>query len=123
MKVSRKIRKVFNLYNLSIIACIILIIISLIIIFKPGKVISKSGIEIVQTGVNKDEQISEEDAKKAAVKQFRILGEKTELKDLKVVKIQRKDVEYYYITSAKNTLEISVMGGKIERVNSVLIEM
>lgn len=123
MGLLNKLKKKVNWYNIAIFICIILIIISVYIIIKPEKKISSTGIEIVQTGIKAGEEISEEDAKKAAVKQFKILGEKTKAENLKVEKIKREKEEYYYITSAKNSLEIRINGGIIERINSVLIEL
>ena len=122
MKVSRKLKRLFNAYNIAILICVILILGSLYIILMPNKKYDKNGIEIIQTGIEQSEEISEENAKKAAVKQFEKLGEKTKVEDLKSVKIRRGEIEYYYISSAKNTLEISVIGGKIERINSVLVQ-
>lgn len=116
-------KKKINWYNILSFICIILIIVSIYIIIKPEKKISSSGIEIIQTGIKDGEEISEEDAKKVAVKQFKILGEKTKTENIKVEKIRREKEEYYYITSAENSLEIRINGGIIERINSVLIEL
>lgn len=122
MKVLRKLKKVLNPYNIAILICVVLIIGSLYIILKPEKKITSTGIEIIQTAVEEDEQISEEEAKKVAVKQFKILGEKIKAENLRIEKIRREQEEFYYITSAKNSLEIRIKGGVIERINSVLIE-
>lgn len=122
MNISKKVKKVFNLYNIAIFICIILIIGSIYIIFKPEKKMTSDGIKIVQTGLKETEEITEEKAKKTAVKQFEILGEKTKVEDLKITKIRRKEEEYYYIKSAKNSLEIRIKGGVIERINTVLVD-
>lgn len=121
-KLSKKLKNIFNLYNIAIIACVILIAISVYIIFKPDKQISKNDVEIIQTDISETKEISEKEAKKVAQKQFKKIGEKVKLEDLECKKIKREQVEYYYITSAKNSLEITVIGGKIERINSVLVE-
>ena len=101
---------------------LILIAISVYIIFKPDKQISKNDVEIIQTDISEIKEISEKEAKKVAQKQFKKIGEKVKLEDLECKKIKREQAEYYYITSAKNSLEITVIGGKIERINSVLVE-
>ena len=121
-KLSKKLKNIFNLYNIAIIACVILIAISVYIIFKPDKQISKNDVEIIQTDISEIKEISEKEAKKVAQKQFKKIGEKVKLEDLECKKIKREQAEYYYITSAKNSLEITVIGGKIERINSVLVE-
>ena len=42
--------------------------------------------------------------------------------DLQVKKIQRSGEEYYYISSANNTMEIQISSGKITRINSATVE-
>ena len=95
------------------------------VIFKPdtkNTTTEKSNTktEIIKT---EEKEITEENARKLAKKQFKKLGEKNiKEKGLNVEKIQRKGEEYYYITSEKNTLEIKIDSGKITRVNSVAVE-
>lgn len=118
-----KLRRVINIRNIAIIICIILIGLSLYIAFKPeGEVTTPSGIKVVSTKVKSDENISEEKAKEAAVKQFKRLDEKVKKEDLSCQKIDRKGVEYYYITSPKNSLEIKIKGGRIERINTMPVQ-
>lgn len=129
MKVNKKftkiIKKIFRSYNLAIFGCIIVILASMFVIFKPdtkNTTTEKSNTktEIIKT---EEKEITEENARKLAKKQFKKLGEKNiKEKDLNVEKIQRKGEEYYYITSEKNTLEIKIDSGKITRVNSVAVE-
>lgn len=129
MKVNKKftkiIKKIFRPYNLAIIGCIIVILASMFVIFKPdtkNTTTEKSNTktEIIKT---EEKEITEENARKLAKKQFKKLGEKNiKEKELNVEKIQRKGEEYYYITSEKNTLEIKIDSGKITRVNSVAVE-
>ena len=129
MKVNKKftkiIKKIFRPYNLAIFGCIIVILASMFVIFKPdtkNTTTEKSNTktEIIKT---EEKEITEENARKLAKKQFKKLGEKNiKEKDLNVEKIQRKGEEYYYITSEKNTLEIKIDSGKITRVNSVAVE-
>lgn len=129
MKVNKKfrkiIKKIFRPYNLAIFGCIIVIFASMFVIFKPdtkNTTTEKSNTktEIVKT---EEKEITEENARKLAKKQFKKLGEKNiKEKELNVEKIQRKGEEYYYITSGKNTLEIKIDSGKITRVNSVAVE-
>lgn len=129
MKVNKKfrkiIKKIFRPYNLAIFGCIIVILASMFVIFKPdtkNTITEKSNTktEIIKT---EEKEITEENARKLAKKQFKKLGEKNiKEKGLNVEKIQRKGEEYYYITSEKNTLEIKIDSGKITRVNSVAVE-
>lgn len=124
MKISKKMRRIFNIYNLAVLLCIITIIVTLLIIFKPNnKKITSEGVEIVQAKLGSDEEISENDAKKLAIKQFKKIGESNiDEESLKVLKIQRKGKEFYYISSKENTLEIQILGGNITRINSVVVE-
>ena len=129
MEVNKKfrkiIKKIFRPYNLAIFGCIIVILASMFVIFKPdtkNTTTEKSNTktEIIKT---EEKEITEENARKLAKKQFKKLGEKNiKEKELNVEKIQRKGEEYYYITSEKNTLEIKIDIGKITRVNSVAVE-
>ncbi len=125
-KIQEIIKKYFTIYNISILGAIIIIIISLIIIFKPdGEKIEQKEIgetKIIETKTKENEQITEEQAKKIAIKQFKELGEKTEKENLEIKKIQRKGEEYYYIKSPQNSLEIKILGGEITRVNSELVK-
>ena len=124
MKISKKMRRIFNIYNLAVLLCVITIIVTLLIIFKPNnKKITSEGVEIVQAKSGSDEEISENDAKKLAIKQFKKIGESNiDEESLKVLKIQRKGKEFYYISSKENTLEIQILGGNITRINSVVVE-
>lgn len=128
MKVNRKaikiLKKIFNLYNLAMILCIIVILFSLYIIIKPHNNFSLISKE--QTNVQGDEgkkEISEDKARKIAQKKFKELGEKKVNKDsLKVTLIQRDSELYYYVCSLDNTIEISQKTGKIIRINSANVE-
>ena len=125
-----KIKEMLNLYNIAVAICIIVIIVSVYIILKPedGKIFAKKekavvdGVEVVQSNKKETEEISENEARKLAVKQFKKLNEKVKEDSLDIMKIQRKGEEYYYIVSSKNNMEIKVMGGKITRINSSLVE-
>lgn len=125
-----KLKKMLNLYNIAVATCIIVIIVSLYIILKPedGETFAKrektmvDGVEVIETNKKETEEISEKEARKIAVKQFRKLNEKVKEDSLDIIKIQRKGEEYYYIVSPKNNMEIKIMGGKVTRVNSSLVE-
>ena len=129
MKISKKlkekrIKRVFNLYNLGILKCIVIITICLFIIFKPKKKMTVDGIEIVQTDVKEGETLDENDAKKIAVKQFKKLGESdVKESDINVKRIVRKEDEYYFITSKLNTMEIRIKDGEIVRINSAYVQL
>lgn len=130
MRVSKKVKKKFNVYNVAIFLCVIALIVLAVFFFmmlKPkdnndDNKIVVGGVEIVEPEIKETDEITEEQAKQIAVKQFKNLDEDTTVDQLKVTQIRRGQVEYYYVTSAKNSMEIRILGGKVERVNSVLIE-
>lgn len=126
-----KLKNIVNLYNIAVVICVVVIIVSLCIILKPedGGIFAKQkeklmvdGVEVIQSNKKETEEISEKEARKIAVKQFKKLDENVKEDSLSVTKIQRKGEEYYYIVSQKNNVEIKIMGGKITRVNSSLVE-
>ena len=125
-KTKKWLKKQLNLYNLSILACIVIIIISLFIIFRPkgGKTERKTadGVKVIASSIKENEEITEEEARKMAKKQFKKLGEDISEKDLNVTTIRRSGELYYYIQSQKNTLEIKIQGGEITRINTVIVE-
>lgn len=125
-KTEKFIKRYFTLYNLAIAGAIIVILVSLIIILKPegekNKPKTVDGVKIVTSKIQENEEISEEEARKLAVKQFKKLGETINKDDVQVNKIQRQGEEYYYIASPKNTVEIKILGGQIKRINSVIVE-
>ena len=122
--IGKKIKRFLDPYNLAIIICIIIIAVSLYIIFKPNNRgnLTPSGVEVVQSNTKEGEEISEKQALKIAVKQFKILNEKVKEKDLNIIKIQRNNEKYYYITSANNSLEIKIDSGKVTRINAAPVE-
>lgn len=125
MKLSKKFKKRLSIYNISIIVCIIIIIISLIIVFIPEKKekITLDGVEVMQSNFKENSEISEKDAKKLAIKQFKALGEENlSDDDISCLKILRAEDEFFYIKSKQNTLEIKVKGGQISRINSVPVK-
>ena len=122
MKLKRKLKRIFNVHNIVILLCLILIVGCTYVLFKPEiqQTISKmaTGKEKTVKTISKGE-ITEKDANKLAVKQFKELGEKTKESELKTMKIQREGEEYYYISSKQNTLEIKIQSGEVTRINSV----
>lgn len=117
-----KLKKIFNLYNLAITACIVVIGVSLVIIFEPNldTLFSKNN---VSSHGNVKVNVSEENAMDIAKQKFEELGEtgvKTE--EFEVLKIARQGEEYYYISSKENTVEIKIETGEITRVNSVKVK-
>ncbi len=125
-KIQEFIKKYFSIYNLVIVGLIIIIIVSLIIIIKPqeGKRKQKTvdGVKVVTSKIKEDEKITEKEARKLTVKQFKRIGENINEGDLQVTLIQRSGEEYYYIVSPKNTIEIRIIGGEVTRINSVIVE-
>ncbi len=130
MKVNRRLRKkmkrIFKPYYiilaLVIIGSLVLSYFLFMHFFNPTKYIESEGVKIVITDVKEGQEISENDAKKTAVKQFEQLGEKTSEGNIKCEKIQRKGELYYYLTTANNTMEIKINGGKVTRINSIPVE-
>lgn len=123
MKLSKKLKKrILNPYNLGVIACIILIVIAVYIFVKPEKKVTPSGIEVVASKVSESEEISEEDARKLAVKQLKKIGEDVNTEDLEVMKILKNKEEHYYISSPQNTVEIKIKGGIITMINSATVD-
>ncbi len=116
-----KLRKVFKPYNIAIILCALVAIISIAILITPKtkKQVTPAGTEIVDAGLNENEEISEEKAREIAKKQFKELGENIDTSEMQVTKINRKQTEYYYITSKNNTVEIEIKGGKVYMINNV----
>lgn len=125
-----KLKNILNLYNIAVAICVIVIIVSLYIILKPedGEIFAKKektmvdGVEVIETNKKETEEITEKEARKLAVKQFKKLNENVKEDSLDIMKIQRKGEEYYYIVSPKNNMEIKIMGGKVTRINSSLVE-
>ena len=82
----------------------------------------KEDVKVVQNG-NSANEISEQEARKLAVKQFKELDEKwINEKELEVLEFSRANEYYYYISSKENTIEIKKDGGKITRINSVPVQ-
>lgn len=121
MKLKRKLKRIFNLHNIVILLCVIALIVCMYILFKTqiDEAIGKmtSGTDVVSTSAKGE--ITEKQANKLAIKQFKKLGEKVKEEELKTMKIQREGEEYYYISSKDNTLEIKIKTGEITRINSV----
>lgn len=125
MKLSKKFKKSLTLYNIAIISCVVIIVVSLVIVFMPEKKekIMLDGVEVIQLNTKEGSEISEDNAKKLAIKQFKELGESDlSENDVSCLKILRDEDEYFYIKSKQNTLEIKVKGGQISRINSVPVK-
>lgn len=75
------------------------------------------------TTVNTTGDANEAAARLIAASKFRELGESNVAENsLAVMKIQRQGEEYYYISSAQNSLEIKISSGQITRINSIPVE-
>ena len=128
--VLKKLKKIVNLYNIAVFVCIVLIIASLVILIKPKIEFPKFNfssntdkISIVSSNTKEDESISEEDAKQLAIKQFKKIGEKDiDESKVTILEIEREGEHFYYVCSPENTVEIKIIGGKITRLNSVLVD-
>lgn len=121
-ELKRKLKRTITPYNIAITICLIVLITSLCIILKPETKKTPSGITIVSSKTKENEEITEEQAKELAIKQFKKIGEKSLEKDkINIIKIDRNGEEYYYVTSAENTAEIKIKGGQITRINSASV--
>ena len=121
-ELKRKLKRTITPYNIAITICLIVLITSLCIILKPETKKTASGITIVSSKTKENEEITEEQAKELAIKQFKKIGEKNLEKDkINIIKIDRNGEEYYYVTSAENTAEIKIKSGQITRINSASV--
>ena len=121
-ELKRKLKRALPPYHIATTICLIVLITSLCIILKPETKKTPSGITVVSSKTKENEEITEEEAKELAIKQFKKIGEKNLEKDkINIIKIDRNGEEYYYVTSAENTAEIKIKGGQITRINSASV--
>ena len=121
-ELKRKLKRALTPYHIATTICLIVLITSLCIILKPETKKTPSGITVVSSKTKENEEITEEEAKELAIKQFKKIGEKNLEKDIiNIIKIDRYGEEYYYVTSAENTAEIKIKGGQITRINSASV--
>lgn len=121
-ELKRKLKRALTPYHIATTICLIVLITSLCIILKTETKKTPSGITVVSSKTKENEEITEEEAKELAIKQFKKIGEKNLEKDkINIIKIDRNGEEYYYVTSAENTAEIKIKGGQITRINSASV--
>ena len=121
-ELKRKLKRALTPYHIATTICLIVLITSLCIILKPETKKTPSGITVVSSKTKENEEITEEEVKELAIKQFKKIGEKNLEKDkINIIKIDRNGEEYYYVTSAENTAEIKIKGGQITRINSASV--
>lgn len=121
-KLKRKLKRALTPYHIATTICLIVLITSLCIILKPETKKTPSGITVVSSKTKENEEITEEEAKELAIKQFKKIGDKNLEKDkINIIKIDRNGEEYYYVTSAENTAEIKIKSGQITRINSASV--
>lgn len=121
-ELKRKLKRALTPYHIATTICLIVLITSLCIILKPETKKTPSGITVVSSKTKENEEITEEEAKELAIKQFKKIGEKNLEKDkINIIKIDRNGEEYYYVTSEENTAEIKIKGGQITRINSASV--
>ena len=121
-ELKKKLKRALTPYHIATTICLIVLITSLCIILKPETKKTPSGITIVGSKTKENEEITEEQAKELAIKQFKKIGEKNlEKNKINIIKIDRNGEEYYYVTSAENTAEIKIKGGQITRINSASV--
>lgn len=121
-ELKRKLKRALTPYHIATTICLIVLITSLCIILKPETKKTPSGITVVSSKTKENEEITEEEAKELAIKQFKKIGEKNLEKDkINIIKIDRNGEEYYYVTSAENTAKIKIKGGQITRINSASV--
>ena len=139
-KTKKWLKKHLNLYNMGIIVAVLMIIISLIVIFRSniaagfsaiGSTIKDmtyhpeerdfNGVKVVASKKREDQEITEDEARDMAITQFERLGENVNKDDIRIVKLKRNDNMYYFISSKENTMEISIQGGIVTRINAVVV--
>ena len=121
-ELKRKLKRALTPYHIATTICLIVLITSLCIILKPETKKTPSGITVVSSKTKENEEITEEEAKELAIKQFKKIGEKNlEKNKINIIKIDRNGEEYYYVTSAENTAEIKIKSGQITRINSASV--
>lgn len=121
-ELKKKLKRALTPYHIATTICLIVLITSLCIILKPETKKTPSGITVVSSKTKENEEITEEEAKELAIKQFKKIGEKNlEKNKINIIKIDRNGEEYYYVTSAENTAEIKIKGGQITRINSASV--
>lgn len=128
VKIKRKLKKLLNLYNLAIAACVVLIVVALCVMLKPdskeetSKASNNTKVAQSEKKDNK-KQIKEEKAREIAKKRLEQLGENdVKEAELDVKKITRNGEDSYFISSTNNTLEVRATDGKIIRINSVVVD-
>ena len=121
-ELKKKLKRALTPYHIATTICLIVLITSLCVILKPETKKTPSGITVVSSKTKENEEITEEEAKELAIKQFKKIGEKNlEKNKINIIKIDRNGEEYYYVTSAENTAEIKIKGGQITRINSASV--
>ena len=80
-KLKRKLKRALTPYHIATTICLIVLITSLCIILKPETKKTPSGITVVSSKTKENEEITEEEAKELAIKQFKKIGEKNLEKD------------------------------------------
>lgn len=140
----KRFKKKSNSHKFAIIICLAIIIGALCFIFKDNLINIKDnlinifnknditatdndkktvdGVEIVPNDNKESMEISEEEAKDIAIRQFANLGEGANPNKLNVIRLQRNGEEFFYVASPKNTVEIRISDGKITKINSVIVE-
>ena len=89
----------------------------------PTTQTSPNTTNVVNSGVTSEDEISEDKAAEIAIAQFKEMGETSLQKsEIEIMQIQRSGELYYYVSSPENTAEIKVKGGKITRLNSILVD-
>jgi len=110
----KKLKELFIKDNLPIIivSCIIIIAVIALIWYYVGPKKAETVAEITY-----------EEAISKAVTVFQDQGElNVDSKSFEVLKTSRDGIEYYYISSKENTVEIAIKGGKVNRINSVIVQ-
>ena len=99
-KLKRKLKRALTPYHIATTICLIVLITSLCIILKPETKKTPSGITVVSSKTKENEEITEEEAKELAIKQFKKIGEKNLEKD-------KINIIHKNITDNKEEIQIS----------------
>lgn len=127
-------KRVFNMYSVIVLICIILIIIAIVTIFckkEKSADINENDQGIVENVEENEEKniilktgdANERAAKIIAIEKFKELGEDNlKNEDLKLSNITKDGEAYYYIASEKNSMEMHVESGRITKINNKLVK-
>ena len=119
-ELKRKLKRALTPYHIATTICLIVLITSLCIILKPETKKTPSGITVVSSKTKENEEITEEEAKELAIKQFKKIGEKNLEKDkINIIKVNvdnSMDIAEQYNISNIPALVLLKKGQEVQRL-------